>query len=145
MKITIEQLPPEQPEGLVIQCHNPNAPWVARIRAAMSPEVTVTGYLGNDAYCLPIHEVYYFEVVDGRSFLYAEKVVYECRLRLYEFAMLVEGHRFFRCSKSMVLNASRIEHIRPSLSGRFTATLRNGEKVDISRQYVSDMKKQLKL
>lgn len=112
---------------------------------AVSPQITVTGYQQDAAYCLPICDLYYFEVVDGRSFLYAEKAVYECKLRLYEFEKLTEGHRFFRCSKSMVLNASQIDHIRPSFSGRFTATLSNGEKVDISRQYVSELKKQLNL
>ncbi|MDO5435607.1 MAG: LytTR family DNA-binding domain-containing protein [Clostridia bacterium] len=145
MKITIEQIQPDQLEELLIRCHDPNSPWAARVMAAASPEVTVTGYIEDAAYCLPIRELYYFEVVDGKSFAYAEKTVYECRLRLYEFEKLVEGHRFFRCSKSMVLNASRIDHIKPSFSGRFTATLRNGEKVDISRQYVGEMRKQLGL
>ena len=97
MKITLEQIPPEQPEELLIRCHDPNAPWAARIMAAVSPEVTITGYREDAAYCLPVRDLYYFEVVDGRSFLYAEKAVYECRLRLYEFEKLVEGQRFFRC------------------------------------------------
>lgn len=145
MKITIEQISPDTQEELLIRCHDPHAPWATRILAAASPEITVTGYLESAAYCLPIRDLYYYEVVDGKGFLYAEKTVYECRLKLYEFEKLTEGHRFFRCSKSMVLNASRIDHIRPSFSGRFTATLRNGEKVDISRQYVAEMKEQLGL
>lgn len=36
-KITIEQIPLDQPEKLLIRCHDPNAPWVARIKAAASP------------------------------------------------------------------------------------------------------------
>ena len=41
----------------------------------------------------------------------------------------------FRCSKSMILNAGKIDYVLPSLSGRFEAVLDNGEKVIISRQY----------
>lgn len=44
MKIIIEQIPPEQPEELLIRCHDSNAPWAARLMAAVSPEITVTGY-----------------------------------------------------------------------------------------------------
>ena len=50
---------------------------------------------------------------------------------------------FFRCSKSMVLNADKILCVRPSLSGRFEATLENEERVIISRQYVSTLKRLL--
>ena len=49
----------------------------------------------------------------------------------------------FRCSKSMILNAGKIDSILPSLSGRFEAVLDNGEKVMISRQYVSALKRLL--
>lgn len=49
----------------------------------------------------------------------------------------------FRCSKSMILNAGKIDYVLPSLSGRFEAVLDNGEKVIISRQYVSTLKRLL--
>lgn len=49
----------------------------------------------------------------------------------------------FRCSKSMVLNAEKIDYILPSFSGRFEAVLENGEKVIVSRQYVADLKRLL--
>ena len=43
----------------------------------------------------------------------------------------------------MVLNAEKIDYVRPSLSGRFEAVLSNGEKVVVSRKYVSDLKRML--
>ena len=48
-----------------------------------------------------------------------------------------------RCSKSMILNAGKTDYVLPSLSGRFEAALDNGEKVIISRQYVSTLKRLL--
>ena len=53
------------------------------------------------------------------------------------------GTMLFRCSKSMILNAGKIDYVLPSLSGRFEAVLDNGEKVIISRQYVSTLKRLL--
>ena len=49
----------------------------------------------------------------------------------------------FRCSKSMILNAEKIDYVRPSLSGRFEAVMSNGEKAVVSRKYVSDLKRKL--
>jgi DNA-binding LytR/AlgR family response regulator len=43
----------------------------------------------------------------------------------------------------MILNADRIDYVRPSLSGRFEAVLSNGEKVIVSRKYVAELKRML--
>lgn len=82
-------------------------------------------------------------MVEGSSFLYCQKEVFSCKQKLYEFEALCIGTMLFRCSKSMILNAGKIDSILPSLSGRFEAVLDNGEKVMISRQYVSALKRLL--
>ena len=43
----------------------------------------------------------------------------------------------------MILNADRIDYVRPSLSGRFEAVLSNGVKVVVSRKYVAELKRML--
>jgi DNA-binding LytR/AlgR family response regulator len=43
----------------------------------------------------------------------------------------------------MILNAEKIDYVRPSLSGRFEAVMSNGEKAVVSRKYVSDLKRKL--
>lgn len=92
-----------------------------------------------------VEKLYYFEVVDGKSFLYCKDCVFESRLRLYEFEKLSAETKFLRTSKSMVLNGDKIDFIKPSLSGRFEVTLLNGEKVIVSRQYVNALKKKMGL
>jgi DNA-binding LytR/AlgR family response regulator len=90
-----------------------------------------------------LSEIFYFEVVDDRSFVYTKAKVFEAKEKLYEFERLCEGSTLFRSSKSMVLNAENIDYVRPSLSGRFEAVLSNGEKVVVSRKYVADLKRML--
>ncbi|MCI9476302.1 MAG: LytTR family transcriptional regulator [Emergencia sp.] len=92
-----------------------------------------------------VEKLYYFEVVDGKSFLYCKDCVFESKLRLYEFERLSAETKFLRTSKSMVLNGDKIDFIKPSLSGRFEVTLLNGEKVIVSRQYVNALKKKMGL
>ena len=72
-----------------------------------------------------------------------DKEVFSSKQKLYEFEALCVGTMLFRCSKSMILNAGKIDYVLPSLSGRFEAALDNGEKVIISRQYVSTLKRLL--
>lgn len=87
--------------------------------------------------------VFYFEVVDGASFLYTQKDVYNAKEKLYEFESISSRSSLFRCSKSMILNADRIDYVWPSVSGRFEAVLSNGEIVIVSRKYVTELKRLL--
>jgi len=62
---------------------------------------------------------------------------------LYEFESVSAKSYLFRCSKSMILNADKIDYVRPSVSGRFEVVLSNGEIVIVSRKYVSELKRLL--
>ena len=145
MKLSVEQIPHEDEEEVIVRCYDTQEKWVEAIRAVTAGEVSVSAFAKEKVYRLKLRDVYYFEVVDGRSFLYCEKSVFECRQRLYEFEELCRRSMLFRCSKSMILNADKIQYVRPSVSGRFEATLTNHEKVIISRQYVGELKRLLGL
>ncbi|MEK4003780.1 LytTR family DNA-binding domain-containing protein [Paenibacillus sp. FSL H3-0333] len=92
---------------------------------------------------IKLSDVYYFEAVDGKVFVYSENQVHEVKQKLYELEELCRDKNCFRASKSTILNIAKIESVRPSLSGRFTALLDNGERVVISRQYVPVLKQRL--
>ena len=143
MKLSVEQIPRENEEEVIVRCYDTQEKWVEAIRAVTAGEVSVSAFTEEKVYRLKLRDVFYFEVVDGCSFLYCEKTVFECRQKLYEFEALCRGSMLFRCSKSMILNAEKIQYVRPSISGRFEATLTNHEKVMISRQYVGTLKRLL--
>jgi len=143
MKVTVEQIGRQCEEELIVRCHDPGADWVESVREAASGQQTVCGWREGVLYRLKLSEAFYFEVVDDRSFVYTQAEVFEAKEKLYEFERLCTGSTLFRCSKSMVLNAEKIDYVRPSLSGRFEAVLSNGEKVIVSRKYVADLKRML--
>jgi DNA-binding LytR/AlgR family response regulator len=143
MKVTVEQIGREHEEELIVRCHDPGASWVEGVREAASGQRTVCGWRENTLRRLKLSEVFYFEVVDDRSFVYTQAEVFEAKEKLYEFEQLCAGSALFRCSKSMILNMEKIDYVRPSPSGRFEAVLSNGEKVVVSRKYVSVLKRML--
>ena len=143
MKLEVEQIDIEKEEEVIVRCHDVDADWVGSVRDAAMGQLTVCGYKDNVLHRLRLSEIYYFEVVDGASFFYTQNDVFNAKEKLYEFEDVSAKSSLFRCSKSMILNADKIDYICPSLSGRFEAVLSNGEAVIVSRKYVADLKRLL--
>ena len=108
-------------------------------------EKRIIGYKRGTAYLLNINDIYYLEIVDQKAFLYCKKEIYESKMKLYEFEKETEGTSFFRASKSFIINADKIDSIKPSLFGRFEVMLTNKEKLIVSRQYVRVLKQMIGL
>lgn len=87
--------------------------------------------------------IYYFEAVDNKVFLYLEQDVFEVRYKLYEIEKKYADTDFFRASKSVIINLARVKQFAPDFGGRFEAQMMNGERLKISRQYVPALKKRL--
>lgn len=81
-------------------------------------------------------DILYFETVDNKTFLYTKDKSYEIQMRLYELEGRLNDKDFFRCSKAIIINVTKIESLKPELTRNILATLCNGEVVVISRRYV---------
>ena len=90
-------------------------------------------------------DIYYFESVDEKSFVYCKSDVYSSELKLYEIEELLMNTSFVRISKSCILNTDVLDKVKISLNGKMEALLQNGEKVLITRHYVPAFKKILGL
>lgn len=85
-------------------------------------------------------EVFYFESVDNRTFLYTETKVLEIRKRLYELEEALSDKDFVRTSKSQLVNINKIKLLKPELNRSITAEMINGEILSISRRYTKQIK-----
>lgn len=138
MKAKIELILEENVEETIIRCHKMTDE-IQNIVSYIENEKKIIGYKRGTAYPLNINSIDYFEIVDQNAFVYCEKEIYESKMKLYEFEQETEGTSFFRASKSLI-NADKIDSIKPSLSGRFEVVLKNKEKLIVSRQYVRVLK-----
>ncbi len=141
MRIKIEEINNEAEEEIVFRTHEMNPELFRLLSQLKLYQNNLIGYKGEEIHRITLNDIFYFEVVDNNAFIKTEKEYYDSKLKLYEFEQLSLNTPFFRCSKSMVLNSLMISYIRPSLSGRFEAILANGERVEVSRQYVSTLKR----
>ena len=90
-----------------------------------------------------IMDIYYIESVDKKTFVYLENAVYRTEFRLYQLKDKMQTYGFVQINKSCILNINALDSIRPLFKSRMEATLKNGEKVQINRNYLNEVKKAL--
>lgn len=145
MKIVIEDCNPGEEDQIIIRCKELNETLLKLISELKLGQKKFAGMKDGNIIMIEPSSVYYFEGVDNKVFMYCKQNVYETKLKLYEIEEEYSNTTFFRASKSVILNVSKIKSISPAYSGRFEALLFNGEKVVISKQYVPDLRKKLGL
>jgi len=142
MKITIEVPKPGEEDEIIVRCANLDERLLKLIQA-LRTEDKLTGYIDDKIVKLSLKEIYYFEAVDNKVFSYTAKETYEIHKKLYEIEQAFEHTDFLRISKSVIVNVSKIAYVKPIFNGRFEAKLKNDEKIIVSRQYVSELKKKI--
>lgn len=145
MKIVLEQPADGEEDQIIVKCRDITAELMNMIAAVKSGYDKMTVYDGNEIHRISPGIIYYFEAVDNKIFLYCKEKVCESKQKLYELEGLFANSDFIRVSKSVILNLKKIKSLAPAYSGRFEATLLNDEKIIISRQYVPELKKKLKI
>ena len=76
-------------------------------------------------------------------FFYTENETYESTAKLYKIEENLKNLQFARISKTVIANLDKMLSIKKSENSRLVATLVNKEKLVVSRQYVSEIKKKL--
>lgn len=97
---------------------------------------------GNEK-LLNASDIYYIESVDKHTFIYCENEVYRTELRLYQLLEKLSPAGFVQISKSCILNIDVLDSVRPLLNSRMEATLKNGERLNVTRKYLADIKHKL--
>lgn len=104
---------------------------------------TIKGISGEHITLVNASDIYYIESIDKQTFLYCEKLIYQSDLRLYQILAELEDAGFVQVSKACILNLNRLESIRPLLNSRLEASLSNGEKIHVTRKYLSTIRTKL--
>ena len=144
MDVRIEQIEKDKEEEVLIRCHFVSEKVKEIAAFVKSREGHISASCDGLQYEISVADICYFESVDGKTFLYTAKQVYGTTYRIYELEERLREKHFLRISKSCLVNLMKIQSIQPAMGGRFTALLRTGEKLIISRNYVKALKMALK-
>ncbi len=89
-------------------------------------------------------DILYIESVDDKLFAYTAKDVVRLDGTLAGIIQKLNDDRFFRCSKSMIINIDKVDSLRSLSSNRIDATMEGGEHILISRTYASEFRRILR-
>ncbi len=145
MKIIINEVEDIEDVEIVINCKTIDENVTRIISKLKALEEKITGNKDGKIFILDTNEIFYFESVDKKTFIYMDKDVLQTHLRLYELEERLKNTDFFRGSKSTIINLRKVRNIVPMFGGRIEILLDNDEKLVVSRQYVPILKNKLDL
>lgn len=143
MKVTLDINPDYAQDEIIIRCAELSEEMLKIVSLANSAQKKVIGSIERQTFLLEPEEVYYFESVDDKVFVYTQDKVYECALKLYEIEERFPSTGFMRANKSTIINLSKVKILNPILNGKIEVELENGERQLISRQYAPVLKEKL--
>lgn len=145
MKITIDEQPGMMGVDVTIACGKTDQQVLDIVARLRMFDRKVTGGSNGSTHIVSAEDVLYVESVDKHTFFYTEEAVYETPLRLYEMEDRLRECDFMRVAKGCVVNFQKIASLKPDVNGRIIATMTNGERIVISRQYAPAVKRKLGL
>ena len=140
MNVIVEKLAPGEEPSVIFRVEHITDKIMRMIQMLESPDEWVV-HVGNESFRILISDVFYLETVESKVFVYTEQAIYQSKLKLSEIEAELNGNDFLRTSRQMIVNIEKIQSVMPAGNGRFQMTLLNGEKLIVSRQYVSEMKR----
>jgi DNA-binding LytR/AlgR family response regulator len=145
VKITIDKADTYEDIEIMITCKEINQQVKEVIKQINNVYTSIIAKQDDKTYAVNLNTIYYIEAIDDKIFLYEEDRILECSNRLYELEKQLQDSSFVRISKSCILNIDMLDSVKYLINGKYEAHLLNGEKMIISRHYVSDFKEKFGL
>ena len=145
MNYRIEKVPDCLEPEVIIRCGALDESVQSLIDFLEDSSRKLLGFAAGTLHILAPEKIIYIESFDNKVLIHYDGECYTSLKRLYELTEELREHGFLRISKSTILNIRKIVSVRPLFDGRLEARLKNGEKVAISRKYVSLLKESLGL
>ena len=95
----------------------------------------VKGQEDSARYVVPASEIIIIESFGHTVEVHTKSGTYRSCDRLYQLANLLDPDKFLRISNSVIIAKDKVKQITPSLSMKFSLTMVNGKRVDVTRSY----------
>jgi len=145
MKLKLEQDPSVKETEILIKYAVMNKDIERIIASLESMDMRIKCSHNGSEKLVSVSDIFYFESVDKMTFVYCVREVYRTELRLYQIVENFAHLGFVQISKSCVLNINMLDSITPLLNSRMEATLQNGERLFVTRNYLEKIKQALQM
>ena len=90
-----------------------------------------------------VDDVVYIEAFGHSAEVHGMEDVSQTNDRLYQLQMMLDPKQFVRISNSVIVNKKQIKDIRPSFSQKFVLTMKNSDRVEVTRSYYAAFKRSI--
>ena len=147
MKVEVIQIDKELDEHGMLYVHEENRS-VRNLKQYIEEDryrmVAIEGEKNGATYQIGSDQIRFIETTgEDTLMIHVESESYTTKARLYELECILPGN-FTRISRSVIVNLEWIRSYKPLLNGLMEAICDNGEKVDISRRYLTGLKDRLR-
>lgn len=112
MRIQIIEEPTIDEIEIQIKCKEKNE-YVKQLAANIFEEqVILKGRIENEFTQIYSRDIYYFESVDNRTYIYCEDNVYESDMKLYELEEKLAETKFTRINKACIINIAKLKKVK---------------------------------
>lgn len=139
MKLILKENP-EKELTVTVEYPKENSQVMRIIHKLNSEEKFLVGSENGRNYKIYVPEIYYIESVDKRTFIYTKDMVFRVEKRLYQLEKELREYDFVKGNRNCLLNINELVQIEPLANSRLEAELSNGEKIIISRTYLSEIR-----
>ena len=136
MRVIVEQSLDCKETEIRITCGLPDERLKRLIEYIRQHAFSITVQKDGQSMPVALEDIYYFDTVDNKTFLYLKKDIYECDQKLYQLEEQLKDTPFIRISKNCIVNTIIVKSVRVLLNGQMEATLNNNEKLMVSRHYL---------
>ena len=95
----------------------------------------VKGQEDGSHHVVPVSEIIIIESFGHTVEVHTNRGSYRSSDRLYQLTNLLDPDKFLRISNSVIIAKDKVKQITPSLSMKFSLTMENGKRVDVTRSY----------
>ncbi|MCQ2537219.1 MAG: LytTR family transcriptional regulator DNA-binding domain-containing protein [Lachnospiraceae bacterium] len=130
----------EQPLTIIIEYPKYNEFVSGVVKTIKSIDMEFSASDDDKQIRIPLSEIYYFEIVERKIFIYTQKEVYRLALTTTELEDITKGSDIVRISRTCLINIQHLKGIKQIRNSHLEAELDNSEKLIVSRKYLKDIK-----
>lgn len=130
----------EQPLTIIVEYPKYNEFVAKVVKKVRGMDMEFTASTQDKQIRIPLTEIYYFETVERKIFVYTEKDVYRLALTMAELEDMTRESDIVRISRTCFINIGHLKGIKQIKNSHLEAELDNDEKVIVSRKYLKEIK-----
>lgn len=94
---------------------------------------------------IPVEDILYIESYGHKIDVTTGYGIYQGIDPLYQLMLVLNPKKFTRISKSVIVAKNKIKQIRPSLSMKFTLIMKNGVRLEVTRSFYNNFRKEFNI